>query len=177
MVNLTSPQVVVSSLTLKLESNPSAGVVDAFRKGHLSHNNRITSRCRTCCGHHHTSICAPRRQNNERPATNPDMNPPPAASTIQTTSSLNPSAPEFDPNSSNPSLYIDANQAVLLQTALAEVYNPANSSLAQRVRIGQWEPAFVFDAADQRAAGPRVSEHSTIVDCRIWCQVSTIKAM
>ena len=66
---------------------------------------------------------------------NHDTNPPPAAYTIQITSSLNPSAPEFDPNSSNPSLYIDANQAVLLQTALAEVYNPANPSLARRVRI------------------------------------------
>ena len=96
-------------------------------KGHLSRNCRTANRCRRCSGHHHTSICTPRRQDNDRPTTLQ----PPTSPTIETTSSLNPSAPEFNPNS----LYIDASQAVLLQTALAEVYNPANPSLQRRVRV------------------------------------------
>lgn len=63
---------------------------------------------------------------------------------IETTSSLNPSAPEFNPTSSKLSLYIDTSQAVLLQTALAEIYNPANLSVVRRVRI-------ILDNGSQRS--------------------------
>ena len=63
----------------------------------------------------------------------PDNDCPPV-SQPSTTSSLNPNAPEFSPPSSN-SLYINVSQAVLLQTALVEVYNPANPSFVRRMRV------------------------------------------
>ena len=82
---------------------------------------------------------------------NPEDNDPPTTqpfavrtTTIETTIGLNASAPEFYSTSSKLSLYIDTSQAVLLQTALAEIYNPTNPSLVQRVWI-------ILDNGNQRS--------------------------
>ena len=117
----TSCSVITDIEARKQSLRKSGRCFSCLRKGHLSRNCRTTNRCRNCGGRHHTSICAPRQRDNERPTTTQ----PRSVSTIETTSSLNPSAPEFNPSTPKSSLYVDTSQAVLLQTALAEVCNPS----------------------------------------------------
>ena len=136
----TSCSVITDIEARKQSLRKSGRCFSCLRKGHLSRNCRTTNRCRNCGGRHHTSICAPRQRDNERPTTTQ----PRSVSTIETTSSLNPSAPEFNPSTPKSSLYVDTSQAVLLQTALAEVCNPSNPSFMRRVRI-------VLDNGSQRS--------------------------
>ena len=47
---------------------------------------------------------------------------------VVTTSTLNPSAPEYIPSTTDTTLYLEASRTVLLQTAAAEVYNPTDQT-------------------------------------------------
>ena len=94
-----------------------------LKRGHLGRNCRSSYRCHTCSGCHHDSICAPQQiktTNNSPEASG--MQAPPLP--VETTSGLNPTAPEFSPSTGGTFLYLNANKTVILQTAIAEVYNP-----------------------------------------------------
>ena len=65
-----------------------------------------------------------------RPPVIPLPLPPP----METTGSLNPSA-EFEPSTEGTSLYLDASKSIILQTAVAEVYNPTDSNQRRKVRV------------------------------------------
>ena len=55
--------------------------------------------------------------------------------TISTVPALNPQAPAFISPPTSTSLYLACSRAVLLQTAMAEVYNPIDSSSTQKLRV------------------------------------------
>ena len=55
--------------------------------------------------------------------------------TISTAPALNPQAPAFISPPTSTSLYLACSRAVLLQTAMAEVYNPIDSSSTQKLRV------------------------------------------
>ena len=121
-----------------------------LRKGHRSRDCRSNSRCRTCRGCHHTSICGASQQSEERPPSDTSVDTPapstasgPATSTT-THSALNPSAPAYVPASNSTSMCASSNDIILLQTALANVSNPEDPSQVQKVRI-------VMDCGSQRS--------------------------
>jgi hypothetical protein len=129
-----------------------------LRRGHLSRDCPSRSRCRTCNGRHHTSIChrssAPtghdqQSQHSQPPnsisgtsmisgtQTTPTMN-------VDHPSTLNPGAPAFTSPPTSTSLYMDSNKAVLLQTALVEVSNPLRPASVLKLRL-------VMDSGSQRS--------------------------
>lgn len=110
----TSCSVITDVEARKQSLCKSGGCFSCLRKGHLSRNCHTTNRYCNCSGRHHTSICAPRQQNNDRPTT---MQTPPVP-TIVRTSTLNPSASELNPSTPKSSLYVDDSQAVLLKPHL-----------------------------------------------------------
>ena len=63
---------------------------------------------------------------------------------MNTTNTLNPSAPEFNPSTANTTLYLEASRTVLLQTAVAEVYNPNDQTQRRSIRI-------IMDSGSQRS--------------------------
>lgn len=107
-----------------------------LRKGHLSRNCRTTHRCHECNGRHHTSICTPRQV--------PTVETSSETTPVVTTNTLNPSAPEYILSTTNTTLYLEANRTVLLQTAVAEVYNPIDQTQRRSIRI-------VMDSGSQRS--------------------------
>ena len=64
--------------------------------------------------------------------------------TISTAPALNPQAPAFVSPLTSTSLYLAYSRVVLLQTAMAEVYNPIDSSSTQKLRI-------ILDNGSQRS--------------------------
>ena len=112
-----------------------------LRKGHLSRNCRTSSRCQTCRGKHHTSICSGSVGHGEltRGAATVSQ-----STTESTTTNFNPSAPEFTPTERSSTLCVNVNKPVLLQTASAIVSNPHDSSASTRLRI-------VMDSGSQRS--------------------------
>ena len=136
-----------------------------LRKGHRSRDCRSSSRCHTCRGRHHTSICGASQQSDERPqsepvadSSSPNITPKPVVSTT-THSTLNPSAPAYDPALDSTALCAGSGAVILLQTALADVNNPENPSLVQKVRI-------VMDCGSQRSFIPyQTSEGQSFASC------------
>lgn len=61
-----------------------------------------------------------------------------------TTNTLNLSTPEFTPSTANTTLYLDASRTVLLQTAVAEVYNLNDQTQRWSIRI-------IMDSGSQRS--------------------------
>ena len=117
-----------------------------LRRGHLNRDCRSRMRCPTCKGRHHLSICE------RKPEALPPSKPTPS---INMTSGppLNPEAQLFtgvtlSGTSAVPSdastLYADSGRMVLLQTAIAEVSDPQDSSHTQKVGI-------VLDGGSQRS--------------------------
>ena len=104
-----------------------------LRKGHLSRDCRSTHHCHSCNGRHHTSICVRRLSKTASDPTAPAALPPPPP--VETTSSLNPSAPEFEPSTEGTTLYPDVSKSIILQTAVAEVYNPTDRNQRRKVRV------------------------------------------
>ena len=64
--------------------------------------------------------------------------------TISTAPALNPQAPAFISPPTSTSLYLACSRAVLLQTAMAEVYNPIDPSSTQKLRV-------ILDNGSQRS--------------------------
>ena len=116
-----------------------------FCIGHLSRQCQSTSNCRLCKGRHHTSICgnpsnSPSQPTNaSTPSTSTQSN-----STTSTVPAQNPQAPAFTSTPTSTSLYVGSSKAVLLQTALAEVYNPTNPSLTLKLTL-------ILDSGSQRS--------------------------
>ena len=134
-----------------------------LRRGHLSRDCRSTTRCRSCRGRHHTSICKSSPAPESRSRGPPQSQPPSGgtspvtpnrtqtsaslpSSTVPTTThaTLNPSAPAFTPPSSSVSLCAGSNKVVFLQTALAEISNPCDPSRVLNARI-------VMDGGSQKS--------------------------
>ena len=101
-----------------------------LHKWHLSRNCRTTHRCHKCNRHHHTSICTAETSSETTP--------------VVTTNTLNLSAPEYIPSTTDTTLYLEASRMVLLQTAVAEVYHPTNQTKRRSIRIA-------MDSGSQRS--------------------------
>lgn len=138
-------------------------------KGHLSRDCRTTHRCHKCSGCHHTSICTP-----QQPQTADTLS---KTTPVNTTNTLNPSAPEFNPSTANTTLYLEASKTVLLQTAVSEVYNPTDcdSEAEHKDHNGQWESAIILDG--QGEAGPQPGNSAYTAICRIWIEESIGKTL
>ena len=130
-----------------------------LRRGHLSRDCRSTNRCCRCKGHHHTSICSssvqPRGSTDRHSSQPPPLRHGTSTQTLTTTvpsqsvptatsSTLNPSASAFISPPTSTSLYANSNKTVLLQTALAKISNPRNSTLVLNAKI-------VLDSGSQKS--------------------------
>ena len=131
-----------------------------LRRSHIGRDCKSTSRCRTCNGCHHTSIChrSPARNvddhrthrpqsshgGNQPSGTGSPTTPPTSRATATTPSTLNPGAPTFASTPTSTASYVDTHQTVLLQTALVEVRNPLHPSRRLKLRI-------VMDNGSQRS--------------------------
>ena len=122
---------------------------NCLRRGHLSRQCSSKGRCPYCRGRHHGSICSSRNQPGAAGSGNPRVQNQPtvSASVTPTTpgsvtqnSGMNPTAPPFK----STSLWTSGNQAVLLQTAKATIFNPADNQRSKEVRI-------VLDSGSQRS--------------------------
>ena len=128
------------------------------------------SKCRLCKGHHHSSICdhtAPAHSTTNRQvpmnqspvsATQPthtmqdcstqptitQNSPTPVQNTLTPTAALNPTAPAFPVPHSSTTLFMGSSKAVLLQTAVTEVYNPNNPASTLKLRL-------ILDSGSQRS--------------------------
>ena len=114
-----------------------------LKRGHIVQNCRSKSKCSTCNGRHHRSLCqkAASDTTTTSPVTTSANNP--SASTV-TNSQMNPAAPVFSPTTQTFSLWTHTSKAVLLQTAQASVFNPDDPQRTKRVGI-------VFDNGSQRS--------------------------
>ena len=94
-----------------------------LKRGHIVRNCRSKSKCSTCNGRHHRSLCqkATSDTTTTSPVTTSANNP--SVSTV-TNSQMNPAAPVFSPTTQTSSLWTLTSEAVLLQTAQASVFNP-----------------------------------------------------
>ena len=119
---------------------------NCLRRGHLNRDCRSRTRCSTCRGRHHLSICGRRSETSPPPKTTP-------SSSRTDGPSLNPEAQPFTgvtlsstsaELSDTSTLYADSSGMVLLQTAITEVSNPRDSSCTQKVGI-------VLDGGSQRS--------------------------
>ncbi len=91
---------------------------NCLRKGHLVQNCRLAGKCTKCRERHPPSVC----ENREQPPSEAAQTDPVRPSTLP----LNPSAPLFTSVSTVNNLCSSDLKTVLLQTARARVYNPAN---------------------------------------------------
>ena len=112
---------------------------NCLRRGHLARQCRSRSKCTHCHRRHHSSICQGDRSG---PPAQSEHNAGGELPTAQQSSRMNPSAPAFQPPT--PSLWINSNQGVLLQTAQVMVFNPDDPQCSKRVRV-------VFDSGSQRS--------------------------
>ena len=114
-----------------------------LRKGHISRTCRSPNKCQRCGGRHHSSICMKNSvQNTTQQALSAPSNtssvPSLGLSNEPTTNNprqgLNSSSTAFDVQPST-ALYTEANKTVLLQTALADIYDPYNPQSTLTVRV------------------------------------------
>ena len=131
-----------------------------LRKGHISRNCRSSMKCKNCRGRHHISICSQPSGEATRnssvssgsqvqhpSATNVTQAQSPCTTSGQSTSAspgLNPQAVSYTPTESTPTLWVNTDQAVLLQTAKAVAFNPNDPGISMTVRI-------VLDTGSQRS--------------------------
>ena len=109
-----------------------------LRKGHVSRTCRARGRCQQCSGRHHTSICG-------RPESSPRGGSPRFQSRNES-AALNPSATPFTgtPTSSTACCCTGKTIAVLMQTAQATVFDPANPGRRKKVAV-------LFDSGSQHS--------------------------
>ena len=112
-----------------------------LRRGHISRQCRSNAKCGNCHGRHHISIC--HRSVPTISASKGDTGGEQQPHSTTQPASMNPAAPTFRPPASL-TLWTCANQAVLLQTAQAVVFNPDNPQRSKRVRI-------ILDLGSQRS--------------------------
>ena len=120
-----------------------------LKRGNMSHDCRSSSECHKCSGRHHVSICTRVIQDSSRHfstnvaggATPPRLR---NDDTVAISSGLNPNAATFTTPSTTTTLCVDASKTVLLQTALADVYDPTNPQPTILVRM-------ILDSGSQRS--------------------------
>ena len=125
-----------------------------LRRGHVSRDCHSRSKCSQCGGKHHPSICAKGLHPNDNvqpklATTNSSQAGPPASGVSSTRtesvqSTLNVAAPTFQSQAPATALWVRSDQAVLLQTARASVFNPHAPDRYKQVRI-------VFDCGSQKS--------------------------
>lgn len=106
---------------------------NCLRRGHLIRDCKTQASCKGCNSKHHPSIC--RNLMKETP--------PNETAYSSNSSPLNLSAPSFTPTTS-PTLYIEGDPAVLLQTAQATVFNPNRPHISEEIRV-------IFDCGSQQS--------------------------
>lgn len=114
-----------------------------LRKGHIVRNCRSKSRCSSCSGRHHSTLCQRESTTIPSVATSGSSQPTSTSQSTPNRRSMDPAAPAFKPTTQT-SLWTHSNEAVLLQTARASVFNPDDPQRTKRVRI-------VFDNGSQRS--------------------------
>ena len=97
-----------------------------LRRGHISRDCRSKGKCTKCSGRHHVSICMRGSGSSSHMSSNPAGTVTPGQPTKDPLTStnkhgLNPEAAAY--KSTSTSLYVDASNTVLLQTAQTVVYN------------------------------------------------------
>ena len=149
-----------------------------LRRGHILRQCSSKSKCPSCSGRHHGSICGGQQSSSNEPKSKPNQESGQALKTITNLSTgMNPEAVPFQPATStaskpsttvtiaskpsttitskpsitiaskpstSTSLWTSGNQAILLQTARAIVYNPIAPEKSRQVRI-------VFDSGSQHS--------------------------
>ena len=110
-----------------------------LKKGHLGRECHLSSKCRLCKVRNHLNICGNSSTSSGDHQTPPSQTAnkttvPTAQNTSTTTPALDPRAPSFTSPSTSTSLYVDFSKTALLQTAVAEVYNPTKPSSTLRIR-------------------------------------------
>ena len=120
---------------------------NCLRKGHIVRECKSSS-CKVCKAKHHTSLCQkPTGQSNSGQSGSTNLQ----VSTFE----LNPTALPFSPGTnlepsqavgSNPTstLHVENENAVLLQTACAVIFNPTNHDFHEEVRV-------ILDCGSQRS--------------------------
>ena len=104
-----------------------------LRRGHIGRHCQSNTRCPHCHGRHHGSICQKgSSQMNNKPKTSGCVEVQLVSTAPQ--SGMNPAAPVFQPPTST-ALWTNINQAVLLQTAQASVFNPDDPHRSKRVHV------------------------------------------
>ena len=104
---------------------------NCLRKNHLSRNCRSTSKCKSCHGKHHTSICDKVARSKENPS-------------LAAPTELNPEATAFTPEPTTTAVCSTQGKAILLQTARTVVYNPSKPKQTVEIRI-------LFDSGSQKS--------------------------
>ena len=147
-----------------------------MRRGHHSQDCRLTNRCCTCGGGHHTSIC-PKLATDHQHAP-PQLPPselkttPTAPSTKQSAASIfDPSAPIFTSPPTLSSLYVDSSKAILLQTALVEAYNPNDPSFTMKLRVtmdSESQRSYLTQCARDTLALAATDNQCLSIYCSLW---------
>lgn len=111
-----------------------------LRRGHIVRQCKSKGRCPHCRGRHHGSICSQNLTSGDMRLKEPEGS---QATTTNLAVGLNPAATPFQPPTST-ALWTSGNQAILLQTAQAGVFNPNDVQRSKNVRI-------VLDSGSQRS--------------------------
>ena len=96
-------------------------------KGHIGAECRSGKKCSSCGGKHHISICYRNRRTDQSTANQSEPTP-------QESSSLNPSAPSYKPESTA-TMCTSGKDAVLLQITEAVVVNPHDETRNMKVQV------------------------------------------
>ena len=150
----------VSSISARKQILRTSGrCFNCIRKGHLVRHCR-SPRCQRCNGQRHFSICEGRSL--EQTPSGVDQ-----LSLAQPTSTpLNPEAPPFTTTPTSSNLCTDGMKAVLLQTARASIYNPAQPHRSIEVRAlldsGSQKSYISERAKGQLALQPTGEQHLCI---------------
>jgi len=130
-----------------------------LRRGHISRECRSNMKCSKCKGRHHVSICPNTLTDSTgsgqtgstilpsttQSQTDPAINQFPVGASATERPGLNAEAPSFQSqNCHSTSLWVNSDQAVLLQTAQALVFNPTAPQMSRHVRM-------VLDCGSQRS--------------------------
>ena len=101
-----------------------------LRRGHISRECRSKKRCPSCRGKHHFSICFKATETTSRSTSGGSK--PPESTPAQQTAAPQGAATTRTPT--NTSLFVGVKEAVLLQTAKVQIFNPENPRRSLEVR-------------------------------------------